>query len=140
VAWKIESTIPTLAVPDLEAGISFYERLGCEVDWRWPDENPTHVGLMIGGGSLMLALCDPMVNADVYFIVDDVEACHADVLAGRSWELAHALGALANHPNGAPKRALQPPPEPEDRPYGLRDFTIVDPWGHQFSFGEATDE
>jgi len=73
----------------------------------------------------MLSLGDPVERADVYFIVDDVSACHAAVLAGRPWELAAAAGSL------------EPPEAPKPTEYGLRDFSMVDPWGHHLSFGEV---
>ena len=123
--WTIEKAIPTLAVADLEAGIEFYSRLGFVVDWRWPEDSPTHAGLMLGSCSIMLSLCEPSERADVYFIVDDVSACHAAVLAGRPWELAAAA------------RSLERPEAPKPTAYGLKDFSMVDPWGHHLSFGEV---
>lgn len=137
MSWTIKKPIPTFAVPDLEAGIGFYERIGFTVDWRWPDESPTHAGLMLGSCSIMLSLCDPMERADVYFIVDDVAACHAAIMAARPWELAAAAGAIAKRSDCPPPRSLRPPLEPDAKGYNLRDFSIVDPWGHHLSFGEV---
>ncbi len=132
-SWKIDKAIPTMAVPNLEAGIEFYERLGFEVDWRWPAPSPTHSGLMRGSCSIMLALCDPYVCADVYFIVDDVKACHTAIVEAQPWQLA----AKADDP---PARSLQAPSEPKETAYGLRDFSLIDPWGHSLSFGEVVPE
>lgn len=137
MSWTIEKTIPTLAVPDLEVGIDFYSRLGFEVDWRWPDDAPTHAGLMLGSCSIMLSLGEPAERADVYFIVDDVSACHTAVMAGRPWELAAAAGSIANRLDCPPARSLQQPEVPEPKGYGLRDFSIVDPWGHHLAFGQV---
>ena len=137
MSWTIEKAIPTFAVPDLEVGISFYSRLGFEVDWRWPDEAPTHAGFLLGSCSIMLSLCEPAKTTEVYFIVDDVSACHAAVLAGKCWELAAAAGAIAKRSDCPPPRSLQQPLPPTAKGYGLRDFSIVDPWGHQLSFGQT---
>ncbi|HSR66942.1 MAG TPA: VOC family protein [Acidobacteriota bacterium] len=135
--WKITTTIPTFAVPELQAGIDFYTRLGFETDWSWPDDNPTHAGLYRGECSIMLCKSEPCERADVYFIVDDVSACHAQVMKGRCWEMVSEAAALANREDCPPKQALHPPAEPGDTDYGLRDFSVVDPWGHHMTFGEV---
>jgi len=135
--WTIEKVIPTLAVPDLEVGIVFYSKLGFRVDWRWPDDSPTHAGLMLGVCSIMLTQREPSERGDVYFIVDDISACYADVLAGRSWELAPAAGSTARRPECPPARSLRQPEAPESKGYGLLDFSIVDPWGHHLTFGQV---
>lgn len=140
MTWTITQTIPTFAVPVLEVGIAFYERMGFAVDWRWPEEKPTHSGLVRGDAALMLAECDPAVKGDVYYIVDDVEACHAAVMEGKAWEMAEEAGALAVDADGAPARALEPPASPAPTGYGLRDFTVIDPWGHCLTFGQPLSE
>jgi len=111
-------------------------RLGFEVDWRWPDERPTHAGLMLGETSIMLSHCDPVVCADIYFIVDDVEACHAAIISGRAWEVAAEAAALVHRDSGPVAAALEPPKSPAETGYGLRDFSLVDPWGNHMSFGQ----
>ncbi len=135
--WTIEKTIPTLAVPELELGIEYYERLGFSLDWRFPASNPSHAGLVLGPCSIMLALCEPTERADLYFIVDDVEACHRAILDGEPWELAQEAGSAAQRADCPPARALQAPPQPKRTAYGLVDFSMVDPWGHQLTFGQA---
>ncbi len=134
--WKIEKQIPTLAVAELSTGIEFYERLGFVVDWRWPEENPEFAGLMHGDRSIMLSQCDPDALAALYFIVDDVQACHAHVIESKLWELAASTSANSTRPDCPPVRACQPPQPPERKPYGLIDFAIIDPWGHELSFGQ----
>ena len=64
-------------------------------------------------------------------------AGHAAVLAGRSWELAQDAESIANRSDCPPPRSLQPPEAPASKDYGLRDFAVVDPWGHHLSFGQA---
>lgn len=140
MSWTIEKTIPTLAVPELEVGIEFYARLGFEVDWRFPETAPNFAGLKRGGSTIMLAECEPAVLGAIDFVVDDVSACHAELIAGRCWETAATEGALAARGDCPPPRALEAPPEPVDTEYGLRNFTLIDPWGHQLSFGEVIRE
>ena len=134
--WKIEATIPSFAVPVLAAGIEYYARLGFELEWQWPEKSATHVGLKRGGCSVMLALCEPAVSADVTFLVDDVDACHAALLEGRAWELAQRAGALAEGRGFPPARACVPPRAPESRAYGQRVFVVIDPWGNSLCFGQ----
>ena len=140
MTWKVEKPIPTLPVSHLELGIEFYERLGFEVDWRWPDDGPTHAGLMRDGCSIMLSQCDPKAPGDVYFIVDDVSACHAAILAGRTWELAGRLARADEAGHVPPEASKRPPRNPEEHPYGLRDFCVIDPWGNCLSFGQPLGE
>ncbi len=140
LSWTIEKPIPNFAVPDLDAGIAFYERLGFFVDWRWPTTDPTHAGLMMGECSIMLAKCDPAVKADVYFIVTDVAACHAHIMSTKPWELSSHAGALANRDDCPSPRSLKPPNAPAETGYGLRDFSLEDPWGNHMSFGEPLPE
>jgi catechol 2,3-dioxygenase-like lactoylglutathione lyase family enzyme len=130
MSWTIEKAIPTLPVPDLEVGIEFYSRLGFEVDWRWPEDEPSHAGLLLGSCAIMLSLTDPAERADV-------SACHAAVMVGRSWELAAAAGSTTKRPDYPPARSQQPPADPGPKGYGLRDFSIIDPWGHHLAFGQV---
>lgn len=142
-AWSIEAQVTTIATPDLDRAEAFYARLGFVAAWRWPVEAPTHVGVTRGAaGALILCLCDPAVRADVTFYVDDVDACHAAVLAGRVWE--HAADSGGDRGDGwserPPRRALQPPEAPQDQPYGLRDFVVIDPWGNQLTFAQHSHD
>ena len=47
---------------------------------------------------------------------------------------------IAKREDGPPKRSLQPPDAPKPADYGLRDFSIIDPWGHNLSFGEVVHD
>ena len=139
MTWTIEKTIPTLAVPSLVVGIEYYGRLGFAVDWRWPDIGSTHAGLSRGECSIMLSQAEPSERADVYFIVDDVDACYQEIIESGAWELAPGAGAAAEREDCPPEDALSPPAPPEVTEYGLRDFSVVDPWGHHIVFGEPID-
>lgn len=137
--WTIEKTIPTLAVPDLDAAIEFYEKLGFNVDWKWPENEATHAGLMLGECSIMVSLSEPDERGEIYFIVSDVMACHKYIMAAKPWKLAGKAGGLANRPDCPPSRANHPPNNPEERSYGLKDFSLIDPWGHCLIFGEVVN-
>lgn len=137
MTWTVEKTIPTLPIPDLEAGIVFYTRLGFTVDRRWPESQPTHAGLILGTCAIMLSQCEPSERAEIYLIVDDVHRCHAALVAGKPRELIAKFGALASGNDCPPPRALMPPAEPKITDYGLCDFSLVDPWGHYWTFGQV---
>jgi len=139
MAWKVTQTVPTLAVPDLGAGTAYYERLGFTHVWDFPREAPTHRGMERDGFEIMLCHCEPAVTGEMTFVVDDIDACHAQILDGRAWELAAEAGALAERGDCPPKAALLPPQPPVDQPYGYREFTLVDPWGHMHHFAQAID-
>ena len=137
--WTIEKPIPTLAVPDLEVAIAFYEKIGFTVDWQWPEGSPTHAGLLLGSCSIMLALCEPAERSDVYFIVDDVAACYAHMMEAKPWELAAAARGTTDREDCPPAQALEPPKTPKNDGYGLTDFSIIDPWGHHMAFGQPLE-
>ena len=61
--WSVAGVVPTLATRELELGVSFYRRLGFELEWRWPERDATHAGLRRGSASLMLAECEPAIEA-----------------------------------------------------------------------------
>lgn len=137
--WTIEKTIPTLTLPDITAAIDFYARLGFALDWRWPEQDPTHAGLILGETSIMLARCQTKELADIYFIVDDIEACYQSISTNQPWCLAKTIQAAEGQPENAPARAVKPPAPPAPTDYGLRDFSVVDPWGHHLTFGQPLD-
>lgn len=134
LAWWATSAMPTLTVPDLEEAIRFYESIAFEEQWRFPDPSPhdypdgmpeeagrnwTHACVSIGDVALMLMVGDPPDAAispqNVYVFLQGIEAYHAHV--------TETLGSKV--------------PELEDQHYGMCDFTIRDPWGHQLTFGQS---
>lgn len=138
-AWKIESITPTLAVHDLDVGIEYYERLGFKLQWKYPDNRATHAGIAQGTCFLMLCECEPAERADLMFCVDDVHACYHHVERSCCWEIAIRLkDNKVGDEQWPPKRSLTPPIPPKPTDYGMIDFTLVDPWGHQLTFGMPT--
>lgn len=127
-AWSGSSVVPTLDVDDLDAGVEFYAKLGFRESWRYPgpvtgdaDEEVTHAGLLLGDVELMLAVHEgdaPIQRQNVYIVVDGIEACHAAVKE----ELGDGVGDLV------------------DTGYGMRDFSLGDPWGHCLTIGQHLGE
>lgn len=105
---------PTLRVRDVVAAAEFYDqRLGFRVSFTW-GEPPTMAGMALGKTQMFLEQGDPSPEASsVYFIVGD-----ADEL----FEFHRANG-------------VEIVVTPEDREYGLRDYSVRDLDGHQLTFG-----
>jgi predicted enzyme related to lactoylglutathione lyase len=106
-----------LPVSDLAASLSFYEPAGFRVEratanfaaLRWGE---TYLFLTVRQGAA--AGAHP---ANIRVVVEDLDVRYAG---------ARARGCLVRH-------------EPMDRPYGLRDFTIVDPDGYELRFATPID-
>jgi uncharacterized glyoxalase superfamily protein PhnB len=109
-----EYVIPALPVADVLAAADFYVRnLGFSPGFTW-GEPVTLAGVNLGNISIHLT----QANADaapcsVYFIVED---------ADQLFEFQRANGVEVVEP-------------PADRPYGLRDYRIRDPYGNSLGFG-----
>ena len=114
------SVIPTLFVDDLPEAEVFYSRLGFHRDWSYPEDGtPSHLGFCFGDVTVMLALNPQpgrrVERQNLYFVVKRVDELHQ--------RLARELGGVVT--------------EIEDADYGMRDFSITDPWGHLLTFGAA---
>lgn len=132
MTWNVKEQVPSLAVADLDMGIRYYSCIGFELEWRWPRESPSHVGLRNGPAALMLVRSEVRVGVEIYFVVDDVESCYTELCAAQPWKLVHAaLGGT----EGAGGPASSPPNPPSVKDHQHFDFTIEDPWGHRLTFG-----
>lgn len=105
------NVIPLIPARDVEEAIAFYrDRIGFELVFR--DAEPAnYAGIRCGAVSLHLyANADPYLakNASLRILVDDVDALYADC---RTAGCVHPNGALAT------------------RPWGSREFSILDPSG-----------
>ncbi len=103
-----------LPVNDVIAAADFYKtKLGFWVSFTW-GEPPTMAGVNLGNVQIFLEHGAPNPKGcSVYFVVGD-----ADEL----YEFHRANGVDIVVP-------------PEDRLYGLRDYTVRDSYGYQLSFG-----
>ncbi len=114
----LEAAIPILSVSDLAASVEYYQRvLGFHIQWKW-GEPPRLASVCRDRVELNLSLRESTVRPDVskvYFEMSSVDAYYGQITEAG----AEVTIALA------------------DRPYGMKDFRIVDPDGNELSFGET---
>ena len=112
-----EAVTPRLPVADVEKSLAFYvDQLGFQVGWTW-GKPVTHGNVCRDSISLDLISAPEgrSGTAMAYVQLSGVDAYFSE-LKGRNLQLN----------------------EPGDRPYGMRDFEIVDPDGNRLAFGEPT--
>jgi uncharacterized glyoxalase superfamily protein PhnB len=114
----LEAAVPILSVTDLSGALDYYQNvLGFRVGWSW-GEPPRLASVCRDRVEVNLSqspAAQPTASR-VYFQMAGVDAYYNQLtVAGASVTVALA-----------------------ERPYGMRDFTIVDPSGNELSFGEAT--
>lgn len=104
----------TLFVTDVAAAVDFYtSRLGFEIGFVFGDP-PTMAGVNVGDVQIFLQQGTPdPEGCTLYFVVGDADELHA-------YHRATGVEILA---------------APEDRQYGLRDYTVRDLHGHVLEFG-----
>lgn len=104
---------PTLAVKDIMEAIAYYTtRLGFSLGFTW-DDPPGFAGVNFGEVSVHLSSNMPAVANEVYFVVDDAKELH-------SFHVANGVEIVE---------------APGNRPYGLFDYRIRDPYGNELGFG-----
>jgi len=114
--WQAKTLIPTLNVLDISSALDFYTQLGFNIDWKYPNEKSvTEVGLCLGDISVMLSLSESnnIQKQNVYVIIENVESYHEYL-----------------------KNSLVQVSELVSSDYGMKDFSVTDPWGNLFTFGE----
>ncbi len=111
----LQSVSPVFQVQDLAAALAFYRNvLGFDIAWQW-GEPPSHAAVCRDKVEIMLERAENVVAASAYFVMTDIDDFHARIVqAGGNVTVPLA-----------------------ERPYGMRDFRVVDPAGNQLSFGEA---
>ena len=110
-AWRC--WVPVLNVKDARASADFYCRvLGFQQDWEHQFGEGFPLYLSLSRDNLTLHL-NEHGNDDapttLIISVEDVDAAYADIR----------------------KQGFEPPAPPQDQPYGVRDFSLCDPDGHQ---------
>jgi catechol 2,3-dioxygenase-like lactoylglutathione lyase family enzyme len=105
---------PSLAVPDVAAAAGYYTRkLGFRPGFTWGDP-PEIAGVNLGQVQIFLELGTPNPKGcSVYFVIGDADELY-------EFHRANGVEIVLT---------------PEDRPYGLRDYRIRDPYGYELSFG-----
>jgi catechol 2,3-dioxygenase-like lactoylglutathione lyase family enzyme len=103
-----------LAVNDIAAAIDFYtEKLGFTLAFTW-GEPPTFAGVNLGKVQMFLRKGTPDPKGClVYFFVGDADELY-EFHRGNGVEIAEPI---------------------EDRPYGIRDYTVRDLHGYSLTFG-----
>jgi catechol 2,3-dioxygenase-like lactoylglutathione lyase family enzyme len=104
----------TLSVSDVLAAVDFYtNKLGFSPGFTWGDP-PTMAGVNLGDVQIFLEQGTPNPRGcAVNFVVGDADELY-------DFQRANAV------------EVVEPP---EDRPYGLRDYTVRDLYGHVLGFG-----
>lgn len=115
---KTLRSMPILQVHDVRASAEFYAKLGFDCHGFWGDP-PGFAIIQRGDVTLGLflplsATVSPNDQWAAYVYVDDVNALHAEL---------SAVGGLDMT-------------QPNDEPYGCRDFDVTDPDGHRIAFGQ----
>jgi catechol 2,3-dioxygenase-like lactoylglutathione lyase family enzyme len=117
----LETTVPIVSVDDLAAALDYYQAaLGFKRDWIW-GEPATLAGLYRDCIELQLAQrgkLGPPGTSHVYLRGSGVDAL---------FEEFRAAGVEIREPIA-------------DRPYGLRDFGVLDPSGNRLDFGAPLGE
>jgi catechol 2,3-dioxygenase-like lactoylglutathione lyase family enzyme len=105
-----------IAVTDILAAYEFYTgKLGFLPGFTWGEPVPTFAGVNLGEVQIFLELGNPNPDgAGVYFVVGS-----ADELF--EYHRANGVEVVVT---------------PDDREYGLRDFTVRDLHGHRLTFGQ----
>lgn len=123
--WKAGGVIPSFPVMDLSESIQFYQRLGFDLRWSYPEGNPDHAGLALDDVSLML-FSNQQTEGEgdlewgprsLYVLMHDIDGFHT-----------HLVSAMEHAPAA-----------PQDSDYGMRDFEVMDPSGNRLTFGEALE-
>jgi catechol 2,3-dioxygenase-like lactoylglutathione lyase family enzyme len=112
---KFEAVTPRLPVSDVEKALDFYiARLGFRLGWKWGDPL-THANVCRDSIALDL-VANPAGQpgtAMAYIQLSGIDAYFSE-LKGRNVESSPL----------------------QNRPYGMRDFEVVDPSGNRLAFGE----
>lgn len=112
---KFEAITPRLPVPDVDEALTFYvDRLGFQLGWKW------------GSPASHANVCRDSVSMDL--IALPAERC------GTAMAYVELRG-VDTYFQELQQRRVQSG-TPENRPYGMRDFEVVDPSGNRIAFGE----
>lgn len=123
---RLKTVVAVLPCADLHTMLRFYvDRLGFERQWAWPEslqagERQTDAGVVSGDVQVFLmtdaALATRSADRELMIFTDDVDAFHAECVARRA--------PIVN--------------PPVDEPWGLREFSVLDPHGNRLRFAEDT--
>jgi catechol 2,3-dioxygenase-like lactoylglutathione lyase family enzyme len=145
-----EQAIPILTVLDLDEAAGFYARLGFEVELRYDDylimrrtpatelhlsRFPDHDPYRTAGGIYLRVADSQSVYNSLRVELDREGVLYLAPASGLTPELTADLRART----AAGERVVRLH-EIEDKPWGMREFTVVDPAGNGVRVGEALDD
>ena len=118
-------SIPILPAQNLAETREFYERLGFETPGWWPNEFGGYAILRRGDLAMhffRFPELSPLENyAQCYWRVEDVDALYRQVQTA-----------------GVPDSGLPRLDAVEDKPWGMREFAIIDPNGNLVRVGQTS--
>jgi uncharacterized glyoxalase superfamily protein PhnB len=113
---RVTRLFPVFTVEDLDEALAYYtDKLGFSIAWRWGDP-ASRAGVAVDDIEIQLeaaGLGAPPGPSVVYCHMTDVEAFY-ESCRERGATIAMDLG---------------------DRPWGMRDFRVIDPSGNRIGFG-----
>ena len=113
--------VPILKVADARASAAFYcDVLGFQLDWEHQFGEGFPLYMQVSRDPLFLHLSEHsggIAEGDFFVRVPDVDAVYGEIV----------------------ERGHQPPSAPIDQEYGMRDFRVVDPDGHNITLGSVAD-
>jgi uncharacterized glyoxalase superfamily protein PhnB len=117
--FQITGHATVLHVKDMQTALAYYrDKLGFTVSFTWEDP-PRYICLCLGDAAIHLnSYSPPAATTVVCIFCRGVDALH-DNLSARG---ANISRQMMTHP------------------YGMRDFIVTDPDGHQLVFGQGTSE
>ena len=117
--FKVVGHATVLYVKDMPPALAYYrDKLGFAVTFTW-EEPPVYVCLCLGEASIHLnSNRPPAAGSVVCIFCDGVDALHDDLV----------------------KRGADITREMTTHSYGMRDFIVSDPDGHQLIFGQGFSE
>lgn len=119
-----EQNVTILQVSDVLIATDFYtKKLGFSLGFTWGDP-PEFVGLNLGNVQLFLAQGTPNPKGCM--------ACFVIGLADEMYEAGPGTDALYEFQRANGVEIVAPP---EDRDYGMRDYTVRDLYGYHLRFG-----
>ncbi|HSD16053.1 MAG TPA: VOC family protein [Thermomonas sp.] len=123
---SITAIHPVLAARDVAASIRFYRRLGFSLSFQDDADAPKYAAVHRDGIELHLQWADAgqwvegLDRPACRFLVDDVDALHAQFAASGAVDVVSSDGS--------------PWASPADTPWGTREFHLRDPGGNSLQF------
>ncbi len=116
---RFECITPTIGISDWQEAMAYYSKLGFELEWKWPEQNPSHASFR-----------RDVVNFMVVF--------HNDIQAIQKGNMNFQISGTRESFDFVQSHGLNPSPLIQTD-YGMTEFSVYDPLGHHFVFGQPTD-